>query len=112
MHVQIVTFNLRGLSDSDYRAHCEAMAPAFSQLPGLVSKTWLADAGANTYGGFYLWRDRRSMEDYEASDIFKGMVGNPHLDGMSVRSFSVLEAATDITSNLNNPHRPALVAGR
>lgn len=101
MHVQIITFGLKELSDGDYRAHCEAMAPAFSQLPGLVSKTWLANAETNTYGGVYLWRDRRSMEDYEASDIFKGMAGNPHFEGVSVRSFSVLEAATDITSNLN-----------
>ena len=112
MHVQIITFNLKGLGDGDYRAHCEAMAPAFSQLPGLVSKTWLANAETNTYGGVYLWRDRRSMEDYEASDIFKGMVGNPHLDGVSVRSFSVLEAATDITSNLNiDRPRPAHTPG-
>jgi hypothetical protein len=40
------------------------------------------------------------------------MVGNPHLDGVTVHSFPVLEAATRITSNLNNPDRQAVMAGR
>ena len=100
MHVQIVTFGLEGLGDREYRSHCEAIAPAFAQLPGLVSKTWLANAETNTYGGVYLWRDRRSMENYERSDIYEGMLANPHLEGITVRSFPVVEGATEITSNL------------
>jgi len=100
VHVQIVTFGLEGLSDGEYRSHCEAIAPAFAQLPGLVSKTWLANAETNTYGGVYLWRDRRSMENYERSDIYAGMLSNPHLEGIAVRSFPVVEGATEITSNL------------
>ena len=100
MHVQIITFNLSGLTDEEYRSHCEAIAPAFAQLPGLVSKTWLANAETNTYGGVYLWRDRRSMESYERSDIYGGMLANPHLEGLVARSFPVVEEATEITSNL------------
>jgi hypothetical protein len=100
VHVQIITFNLKGLSDGDYRAHCEAIAPAFAQLPGLVSKAWLANAETNTYGGVYLWRDRRSMENYERSDIYGGMLANPHLEGLVARSFPVIREATEITSNL------------
>lgn len=100
MHVQIITFGLEGLSDEEYRSHCEAIAPAFAQLPGLVSKTWLANAETNTYGGVYLWRDRRSMENYERSDIYGGMLANPHLEGIAVKSFPIVEAATEITSNL------------
>lgn len=100
MHVQIITFGLEDLSDEEYRSHCEAIAPAFAQLPGLVSKTWLANAETNTYGGVYLWRDRRSMENYERSDIYGGMLANPHLEGLVARSFPVIESATGITSNL------------
>jgi hypothetical protein len=100
MHVQIITFNLRELGDEEYRFHCEAIAPAFAQLPGLVSKTWLANAETNTYGGVYLWRDRRSMENYQRSDIYKGMLANPHLEGLVAKSFPVVEAATSVTSNL------------
>lgn len=115
MHVQIVTFGLKGLGDGEYRSHCDAMAPAFAQLPGLVSKTWLANTETNAYGGVYLWRDRRAMEDYEVSDIYKGMLANPHLDGLSARDFSVIEAATKATSDLgprlvHAPGGPALLA--
>ncbi|MGH3144571.1 MAG: GNAT family N-acetyltransferase, partial [Rubrobacter sp.] len=31
--------------------HRTLLAPAFADLPGLVSKTWLADEETNTYGG-------------------------------------------------------------
>jgi hypothetical protein len=124
MHVQIITFKLKGLSDEEYRSHCEAIAPAFTQLPGLLSKTWLANAETNTYGGVYLWRDRRSMESYERSDIYGGMLANPHLEGLVARSFPVVEEATEITSNLggvygsgpgsrlvHSPAEPALLEG-
>lgn len=106
MHVQIITFGLTGLSDGDYRSHCEAIAPAFAQLPGLVSKTWLANAETNTYGGVYLWRDRRSMKNYERSDIYAGMLANPHLEGLVARSFPVIGEATEITSNLGVAYGP------
>ena len=104
MHVQIITFGLEGLSDREYRFHCEAIAPAFAQLPGLVSKTWLANAETNTYGGVYLWRDRRSMENYERSDIYEGMLANPHLEGLVARSFPVVEEASGITTNLGGAY--------
>ena len=111
MHVQIITFNLKGLSDREYRSHCEAIAPAFAGLPGLVSKTWLANAETNTYGGVYLWRDRRSMESYERSDIYGGMLANPHLEGLVARSFPVVEEATETTSNLLASNGAALLKG-
>ncbi len=101
MHVQIVNFGLKGLADEDYRAHCGAMAPAFAHLPGLISKTWLANAETNTYGGVYLWRDRRAMEDYKVSDIYKGMLENPHFDNVTVRDFAVLEGPTGVTREAN-----------
>lgn len=97
MHVQIVNFGLKGLADGDYRANSEAMAPAFAHLSGLVSKTWLANAETNTYGGVYLWTDRRAMEDYRASDIYKGMLENPHFENVTVTDFAVLDAPTAVT---------------
>jgi hypothetical protein len=97
MHVLIVSFHLRGISPEEYEAHSESIAPAFSQLPGLVSKTWLASRETNTYGGVYLWRDRRAMERYKETDIFKGMLSNPHLGGVSVSDYAVLEGPTRTT---------------
>jgi len=60
--IQVIQFRLAGLSEADYRAHTERVAPIFRDMPGLVSKLWLADAATNTYGGVYTWRDRASLE--------------------------------------------------
>jgi heme-degrading monooxygenase HmoA len=100
MHVQIVTFLLKDISEEEYRRQCEAIASAFANLPGLVSKTWLADSETNTYGGVYIWRDRQAMEDYAETDLYKGMLTNPHFDGIITWDFSVLENPTRVTSGL------------
>jgi hypothetical protein len=97
MYVQIINFHLKDISEEDYSRHCEMLAPAFSGLPGLVSKTWLAEPRTNTYGGVYLWRDRESLEGYTETDIYKGMLSSPHLEGVTVRSFAVMESPTRIT---------------
>ncbi len=64
MHIQVVTFHLQGLSDSDFRDACDGWATAFSSVPGLISKVWLADQPTNTYGGVYTWVDREAMEAF------------------------------------------------
>jgi hypothetical protein len=100
VHVQIINFHLKGISEEDYRRHCEAIAPAFANLPGLVWKAWLAHPETNTYGGVYVWRGREAMEDYKKTDIYKGMLANPHLDGVTSKDFAVLENPTRATSGL------------
>jgi len=100
MHIQIVNFNLKGISEEDYRGLCESIAPVFANLPGLVSKTWLADTATNTYGGVYVWQDREAMEDYMETDIFKGIGTNPHFEGITVKDFAVLDSLTRITGGL------------
>lgn len=100
MHVLIITFSLEGISEEDYRGQVEPMAPAFANLPGLVSKTWLANEETNTYGGFYVWRDREAMEDYKETDLYEGLLANPHFGGVRVRDFAVLEGPTRVTRGL------------
>lgn len=97
MHVLIITFTLAGLDDADYRQVAGALAPNFTQVPGLVSKTWLADAASNTYGGVYFFQDAASLQGYLESEIVMEMQGNPALAEMSVRTFGTVEAATAIT---------------
>ena len=97
MHVLIVNFNLKDMDGEDYLGVAETMAPAFANLPGLVSKTWLSDPATNTYGGVYAWRSREAMDDYKRTDIFKGMEANPHFENITVREFAVLEGPTRIT---------------
>jgi hypothetical protein len=93
-HVQIVTFRLAGLAEDDYRAHCEAIAPEFSRLPGLRSKAWLADARTNTYGGVYAWESREAMEAYLDGPLFGALRSNPAIARVMSRDFSLLPAPT------------------
>ena len=98
--MQIINFCLKGIGEDDYHRQCEAIASAFANLPGLVSKTWLADSETNTYGGVYVWRDLQAMEDYIGTDLYKGMLANTHFDNVTVKNFAVLENPTRATRGL------------
>jgi len=96
-HIQIVTFQLAGLEPDAYRAHVEASAPAFTEIPGLRAKTWLANPSTNTYGGVYTWDSREAMEAYVSGPIFGALLTNPGIAHVTTRDFGVLERPTEIT---------------
>jgi hypothetical protein len=97
VHIQVVNFNLKGLSDRDYRVACDGWAPAFAAVPGLLSKIWLADEATNTYGGIYTWIDRSAMEAFASSELFTAVVSNPNLANITSRDFSILEGPGVVT---------------
>jgi heme-degrading monooxygenase HmoA len=94
MHVQIVNFNLKNMTDTEFRSMANEVAPAFASVPGLLSKIWIADAGKNTYGGVYIWQDAAAMQAYLASDLGKGVTGNPHFANLTSRDFEMLGGPT------------------
>ncbi|HJS94088.1 MAG TPA: YdhR family protein [Solirubrobacteraceae bacterium] len=96
-HIQLVTFQLAGLDPEAYRAHCEAAAPAFTEIPGLRAKTWLANPSTNTYGGVYAWESREAMDAYVGGPIFGALLANPRVADVTTRGFDVLERPTEIT---------------
>jgi heme-degrading monooxygenase HmoA len=100
MYVQVVTFHLKDLPEEAYRQACDQMAPAIADVPGLISKVFLANAATNTYGGVYTWRDRDAMESFQASDIFQGVLANPNLVDVRSDEFGVLEEPTRIARGL------------
>jgi len=100
MHIQIVNFNLKGLSDQEFRKFGEETAATFAALPGLISKVYLADPATNTYGGVYTWRSRADMENYLKTDLYKGLVNHPNLENVTSRDFGVIEAPTRIARGL------------
>jgi Putative mono-oxygenase ydhR len=95
--IQIVTFQLAGVEPDAYRAHAEAVAPAFTQIPGLRAKAWLANPATNTYGGVYAWESREAMEAYVSGPIFAALLANPGIAHVTTRHFGVLERPTEIT---------------
>jgi hypothetical protein len=96
--IQVIEFRLAGLAEADYRAHTERVAPVFSNMPGLLSKMWLANTDTNMFGGVYTWRDRASLEGYRASEIYAGLVSNPGLADLSDRDFAILLEPTRVTA--------------
>lgn len=100
MVIQVVTFNLEGLSEDDYLAACNQLAPAISQVPGLISKTFIANPERNTYGGVHVWRDRESMEAYRTSDLWRTIEGQPAFVGLVSQDFEVLEQPSRVTRGL------------
>ena len=100
MHIQVVNFNLKDMSEQEYHQLCDEVAPVFASMPGLISKVWLADPAANTYGGVYTWRDRQGMETYLNSDFFKAVAANPHLANIGSKDFAVMEAPSRVTHGL------------
>lgn len=97
MHIQIVTFQLKDLSEDDYLDLCNQVAPSFAAAPGLISKVWLTDSKGGTYGGVYTWRDRAAMEAFAATDLFAAIANNPNLSALASRDFAVIEGPTAVT---------------
>ena len=94
MHIQIVNFNLKDMTDAAFRSMANEVAPAFASVPGLLGKIWLADADKNTYGAVYIWQDAAAMRAYLASDLGKGVVGNPNFANFTSRDFEMLSGPT------------------
>ena len=100
MHIQIINFNLDGIGRSEYDQVCDDLAQTFADVPGLISKHWLANDGTNTYGGVYVWGSKDAYEAFIASELFAAVGGNPALTNVSSLDFDVIEAPTRITRGM------------
>lgn len=92
MRVQIVTYNLDGISEGDYLDVADQLADRFSALPGLQAKLWLEHPESNTYGAIYFWDDDESMQRFLQSDLFEGT--NPEFSNLVAEDYGVLENLT------------------
>jgi quinol monooxygenase YgiN len=97
MHIQVVRFNLKDMSEAGYRKLCDDLAPTFAAVPGLVAKVWLADPATNAYGGVYTWHDRAAMDTYFKSDLCKGVMSSPNLINITSSDFNLMEGPTRVT---------------
>ncbi len=100
MHIQIVNFNLKDMSVEEYQKFCDSVAQTVADLPGLISKTWLANSETNTYGGVYIWRAQQAMEDFTKTELFNAVATHPNLADITSKDFGVLEGPTRVTRGL------------
>ena len=100
MHIQVINFNLDGITRAEYEAVCDELAAAFAALPGLISKHWLADDENNTYGGVYIWESKDAYDAYLQSELFAGVGAHPALVNIVSKDYDVIEAPTRVTRGL------------
>lgn len=100
MEIVIVNFVLDGMTEAEYEALCNEVAPAFAAVPELVSKVWLADRADGVFGGVYTFRSSAAVDDFLESELFAGVGATTGLANISVRRFGVLTAPTDVTHGL------------
>ena len=104
MHIQIVNFRLKDVTEGQYARLCDEIAPAFAAVPGLLTKVWLAYSHTGTFGGVYTWDSREAMERYTTSDLFKTVATHPNLAGITSSDFAVMEGPTRVTRGQQAAH--------
>lgn len=95
--VQVINFNLSGMSEIEYTQTCDSLAGSFAEVPGLITKYWLSDSENNTFGGVYLWEDRSSLERFTQSELYNSVATHPNLVNISSKIFDILEGPTRAT---------------
>jgi hypothetical protein len=94
MQTFVITFRLHDMTDDGYRARCDELAPAFAEMPGLLTAVWLADPATGTYGGLYLFTDSGAADAFTESRLFRTVVLCPHFADLTVQRFTVDETTT------------------
>ena len=100
-YIQVVNFNLEGITHDEFNGIANDVAPNFASLTGLISKVWLSDEANNVYGDVYTWKDRQSMDDYLQSEFYDEVLGsNPSFVNITYKVYDVLDEQTKITGQL------------
>ena len=101
MQAQLITYQLKDISQAEYlKQMVEPDAPILAKVKGLISKVWLTDIEKNTFGGFYLWENKKAMEDFMNSDLVKAVVSRPFVKNVSSVDYEVNQNASLITRGL------------
>ena len=100
MHVQIINFSLNDLTHDAYSDAWYDIAETFANLPGLISKHWIANPETNTYGGVYFWESKEDMENYLKSEVFEEVANNPAFADATSKDFAILEGPTRTTRGI------------
>jgi hypothetical protein len=96
MHAVLVSFDSSASFD-DLVEPFTNYAWAMANVPGLLSKTWLTNG--STVGGFHIFVDQESADQYFESEMYAGVLANPAFSNFEVRQFDVLEELSAITGS-------------
>ena len=100
MLIQIINYSVEGVSEQELNELCDQLAPAIAAMPGLISKTWLANPETNTYGGVYHWQDQASIDNFMGSHLVADFVGHPNIANVTSQVFDVMVEQSKVTRGL------------
>lgn len=86
MHALLITFTSKA-DEQELNSVASEFAEAVRDVPGLLSKAWLADG--STSGGFYLFTDREAAEAYADGPLVAKLRAYPAFSDLGVRHFAV-----------------------
>mgnify|MGYP001216977913 CR=1 FL=1 len=92
MYIHIINFNITGINRSEYEAAACELTTAFSEIPGLKRKHWLANEDNNTFGGVYIFDTKESHDAFVESELYAGVRGNPSFSNFSGKSFENIDS--------------------
>lgn len=98
MHARIVTFELDGPSPEEYQGMATAIAAAFNEWPGLISKLWLGDVDRNRFGGIYVFETAADADRSRTTPEFAALEANPAFAALSIEEYPLLAEPTAITA--------------
>jgi len=99
MHISIFEYRIRDIDDAGWSEACDALAPAFAAVPGLVSKVWL-HGDADVRGGVYLWENKAAFEAFLASDLGQAVGSHPNIADLTIRDYAIDEGPTTVTRGI------------
>jgi Putative mono-oxygenase ydhR len=102
MHALFVIYTLRDSNPARHAELCEQLAPAVAAVPGLLSKTWLANSETGRLGGFYVFASRAAFEHYVTSELFDTLMPADSVRDVTATEFSVAEVPTALTRGPHN----------
>ena len=99
MQVLVVNYELSDMSLEDHAQLGSDVVGNFApgKINGLIGKTFIGNIKRGVFGGVYYFTDQASVDDYLASDLWKGIVAHPNLVNFKNESYSI--AAISNVSN-------------
>jgi hypothetical protein len=106
MHAVLITFT-SAIEPTELAGPFREYARALDDVPGLVSKTWLADE--DVLGGFYLFETSEVADEYLGGSLLASVAENPVFSNFAIRRIDVLEQLSAMTNGLGgtSPLAPA-----
>ena len=97
MHVQVVTYRVADVGETEFVEANMEFAAAMAAVPGLLAKVWLQRPGEDVYGGVYLWRDREAYDAFVGSALWAQALEDESMLEVTSTDFGVMEELTRVT---------------